>query len=261
MLSLNIQRSEFQSANVASVEPRKPSNLDSLSQKGGDLEETDETDLCLINSKQSLPASRVRKVRQHYPSTIGAKDGQKSNSGMNVSPSNVRHYRRRMRSFKNSFEGWLNQPDCEDSEPISESESISNTSLSIPRVDDNEAKTINHQDVRGTKKRPVEFPDVEASGPYSDNEDDDADRTVTRPRNNGSRISTSDAEQDTQISIWDSAFESQASLFAGTKTRPEQLQHRKDAYKAAKGRSELSWENNHGLISSSGGHGIEETEL
>lgn len=248
MLSLNIQRSEFQSANVASVEPRGSSHLDALSQKVGDLEETDETDLCLINSKQSLSASRVRKFRQHYPSTIVAKDGQKSNSGMNVSPSNVRHYRRRMRSFKNSVEGWLNQR-------------ISNTSLSLPRVDDKEAKTKNHQAVRGTKKRPVEFPDVEASGPYSDNEDDDADRTVTRPRNNGSRINTSGAEQDTQISIWDSAFESQASLFAGTKTRPEQLQHRKDAYKAAKGRSELSWENNHGLISSSGGHGIEETEL
>lgn len=250
MLSLNTQRSEFQSANVTSVESRGPSNLDTLSQKSGDLEETDDVDLCLINSKQSLPASRIRNFKQHYPSTIVARDSQKINTRMKMSPSNVRHYRRRMHSFKNSFGGWLNEPEgCKD------------TSWSIPPADDNEAKDAYHQVVRGTKKRPAEFPDVQASGPHSDNEEHDSDRTVTRPRNHGSRINTSGVEHDTQISLWDSAFESQASLFAGTKTKPEQVQHRKDAYKAAKGRSELSWENDHGLISASGGHGIEETEL
>ncbi|MCJ1425154.1 hypothetical protein MMC29_003042 [Sticta canariensis] len=260
MLSLNTQRSEFQSANVTSVEVRGPSNLDALSQKSGDLEETDE-DLCLINSKQSLSASRVRKFKQHYPSTMVARDSQKNNTRMKVSPSNVRHYRRRMHSFKNSFGGWLNQPDCEDSELTSESERVYYTSLPIPLVDDNEAKDTNHQAVRGTTKRPVEFPDVQTSGPRSDNKEHDSDRIVTRPNIHGSQIHTSGAEHDTQISIWGSAFESQASPFAGTKTRPEQVQHRKDAYKAAKGRSELSWENDHGLISSNGGHGIEETEL
>lgn len=262
MLSRNTQRSEFQSTNVTSVEPRGPSNLDALSQKSGDWEETDDVDLGLINSKQSLSASRVRKFKQHYPTTIVARNSQKSNTRMKVSPSNVRHYRRRMHSFKDSFGVWLNQPDCEDSELTLESERISScNSLPIPLVDDDEAKDTNHQAVCGTKKRPVEFPDVQASGPRSDNKEHDSDRIFTRPNNHRSQIHTSGAEHDTQISIWDSAFESQASPFAETKTRPEQVQHRKDAYKAAKGRSELSWKNDHGLISSSGGHGIEETEL
>lgn len=152
------------------------------------------------------------------------------------------------------------QADYEGSELALKSERISYASLSIPLVDDNKARDAAHQAVRGAKKRPFEVPDDSASSSHFDGEKHDSDRFIASPGVHVSRMYDG-AGHDTQISFCDSAFESQASLHARTKTRPEQVRHRKDAYRAAKGRSELSWENDHALISASGGHGIEETEL
>lgn len=156
--------------------------------------------------------------------------------------------------------GAFARADCEQSELSLESESISYNSLSIALADDNEAGDAVHQAVRGTKKRSTEVPNDPASSSHLVSDGHDPDRIIARPRIQVSRILDS-AGLDTQISLCDSAFESQASLHARTKTRPEQMQDRKNAYRAAKGRSDLSWENDHDLISASGGHSIEETEL
>ena len=66
---------------------------------------------------------------------------------------------------------------------------------------------------------------------------------------------------ETQISLNDSAFESQPSLHDELETSLEHVQNRKEAYRAANRQNGFSWEINNGLISSSGGHGTEETEL
>lgn len=381
MLSLKTQRSELQSEDVSSAEPR---NFDIISQKSGDLRETDDT-VCLSDPEQSFSASFVRSSERHCNNTITAKDAQKVDTWMIALPSNIRHYRRRLHGVRNSFEGWLNQPEvCEalpksdvydaaqpqrlnsdlpnttsqiklatepskpyyvlepstttrkdmvhfncrwlgcdssfgdrpslrehvldrhlaksnvvgslpyiclwrgcnaassppfslarffiehldqkhglravtqtdyaDSKLTSESERVFSHSVSIPPVDDNEARDATHQVVRGTKTIPMGVLDHSASSSHIDCEGHHSNMIIASPKIHVSR-------HDTEISLCDSAFESQASLHAGTKTRPEQVQHRKDAYRAAKGWSKLSWENDHRLISTSGGHGIEEAEL
>lgn len=145
--------------------------------------------------------------------------------------------------------------DREHSELSLEPGSISYTPLSILLVDDNEAGDAVHQTVRVTKKRSTEVPNDPAYSSHLVSEGHDSDRIIARPRILDS------AGLDTQISLCDLAFESQGSLHARTKTRPEQMQDRNDAYRAAKGRSDLNWENDYGLISTSGGHSIEEIEL
>lgn len=367
---------------MKSVEPHGLPNLNTISQKSGDLKETDDKDFCLISPNKLVPLSAVQVFNRHCHSTTIAKDSQNINSKTTALPSNIRNYRRRLHGVRNTFGGWLNQPegckaspksdiydaaqpqklkldpsmepaqpcsvlessptarsnmiqfncrwlkcndsfggrpslrehvldrhlpkgsivsspahiclwrgcysanpppfpqtsllmehldrkhglrafaqaDCEDSELALEPGRISYASLSIPLFDDKEARDAAHQAIRDTKKRPFEVPDDPASSSHFDGEKHDSDRIIASPGFHVSRIYDG-AGHDTQISLSDSAFESQASLHARTKTRPEQVRHRKDAYRAAKGRSELSWENDHALISASGSHSIEETEL
>lgn len=66
--------------------------------------------------------------------------------------------------------------------------------------------------------------------------------------------------RETQLSLSTSAFESQGSIRPSVGTNVEKIQHRKEAYKAAR---ELSgdWEVEHGLVSSRTDHDEEEIEL
>ncbi|MCJ1260578.1 Protein artemis [Lobaria immixta] len=250
MISIQTLRPESQSGNIQSAKPYRPPSLDTLRQKSGDSKATDDKDFGLISPKQLLPPSPVRNVKRHCPTTIVAKDSQKISTKMKAQP----HYERRLHNVRNSFGGWLHQLTLE-------SERIPCTASSFPLVDDNEPRDAIHEAVRGTIKGSIEVPDDDpASRAHCDGGGGKSDRMTTGPRIRVSRIDVG-AGHDTQISLYDSAFESQASLHARTKTKKGQVRHRKDAYRAAKGRSELSWENDHGLISTSGGHGIEETEL
>lgn len=250
MISLHTLRPESQSGSMKSAKPYGPPSLDTLRQESGDLKATDDKDFCLISPKQSLPPSPVRNVKRHCPNTTVAKDSQKISTKMKAQP----HYEHRLHGVRNSFGGWLNQLTLE-------SERIPCTASSFPLVDDNEPRDAIHEAVRGTNKRSKEVTDDDpASRAHVDGEGGKSNRMNTGPRIRVSRIDDG-AEHDTQISLYDSAFESQASLDARTKTKTGQVRHRKDAYRAAKGRSELSWENDQSLISTTGGHGIEETEL
>ena len=65
---------------------------------------------------------------------------------------------------------------------------------------------------------------------------------------------------ETQVTISDTVFESQSSRNSNPDSRAVRLQHRKEAYKAAKESSGI-WGVDYGLISSSAHHGNEEVEL
>lgn len=67
-------------------------------------------------------------------------------------------------------------------------------------------------------------------------------------------------DSDTQVTISDTAFESQSPHSSNPDIRAVKMQQRKEAYKAAKEPNAI-WGITHGLISSNGHHGAEEVEL
>lgn len=73
-------------------------------------------------------------------------------------------------------------------------------------------------------------------------------------------LTESPLNSDTQVTISDTAFESQSPQSSNTDTRAVKMQQRKEAYKAAKEPNTI-WGIAHGLISSNGHHGAEEVEL
>ncbi|MCJ1466635.1 hypothetical protein MMC07_005255 [Pseudocyphellaria aurata] len=374
MLLLHTKPAEMQSCNTTSVEPPERFDSDTSSQRIEDFKDTNDKDILLTSPTQSLPASPVRNLKRHCPSTrtLVAKDGQNINTGMIELPFDFRQYEQILHSVRNAFVGWLSHPegytvlpksdvydtvqpqnpeiefanitfqldssmeastpycvlehsttkrnelncrwsDCNDSfvnsptlrehvldchlaqvntvdssnyiclwrgchnansSPFSNARQVirhldqkhglktfteSNGVNSELTFDKNEATDAIHPGVRGIKERFIEAPNDPISSFQFDSEGHDSDRNNTSHTIYNPRINST--EHDSQISLCDSAFESQASLPGGSKTKPEQLRHRKDAYRAAKGRSKLSWENDPGLISTTGGHGIEETDL
>ena len=123
----------------------------------------------------------------------------------------------------------------------------------------------------GTQFHPVELSDSDETADSATDEE----RTPIRTRKKKNNIAGLDGanelegddkdremERDTQVTLSDSAFESQEQ---GQEQRQgyrdakrTRVEHRKIAYKAAKEPSGTTWE---GLISSGGGHGTEEVEL
>ena len=262
MQLLHTQHSESLPGSKTSVEPRRLSNSNTLGQRTVELKASEDKDLHFMSPKTSLPASPVRKVKLHCPSATVPRGSPKISTGMKARPSNIRRYRGRLHGVRKSFVGWLNQPGRCKVSPKSDIFKVAQPQKLLSDL----ANSISQLEATTEPAKPYDtlestmVVDSPASSAQFDNEGHDTDRVIGGPTISMSRIDDSPTN-DTQISLCDSAFESQASLHARTKTESEHLQYRKDAYRAARGRSGLGWEDNHGLISASGGHGTEETEL
>ena len=127
----------------------------------------------------------------------------------------------------------------------------------------------------GTQFHPVELSDSDETADSATDSATDDERTPIRTRKKKNNIAGLDGanelegddkdremERDTQVTLSDSAFESQEQ---GQEQRQgyrdakrTRVEHRKLAYKAAREPGGTTWE---GLISSGGGHGTEEVEL
>lgn len=112
----------------------------------------------------------------------------------------------------------------------------------------------------GTQSRPIEIFDGSALKQDSEYEGLDRDGRITTLEAREASIDETQVPES-QLSLSDSAFESQTSHHDGPKTSFKHVQHRKEAYRAATRQRGFSWETDNGLISSSGGHGTEEIEL
>ena len=109
----------------------------------------------------------------------------------------------------------------------------------------------------GTQAEPIELSDGDPQG----NQDGDflLDE-LPEPDEVPGASCESQLDSETQVTISDTAFESQSPRTSNPDSRAVRLQQRKEAYKAAKESSGI-WGVDHGLISSSAHHGNEEVEL
>ena len=115
----------------------------------------------------------------------------------------------------------------------------------------------------GVQAKPIELSDSSSS--CADNDENDKGEGFLLdelPNQEGFLDSDSLIEwgQETQLSLSTSAFESQGSNGQSPETNTKKIQHRKEAYTAAR---ELSgaWEVEHGLVSLRASHNEEEIEL
>ena len=115
----------------------------------------------------------------------------------------------------------------------------------------------------GTQAKPIELSDSLSSG-TDDDENDKANYIhpgqLPIQRDLADSDNLTQPGQETQLSLSTSAFESQGSTGPSVRTNMGKIQHRKEAYKAAR---ELSgdWKVEHSLISSRTSHEEEEIEL
>ena len=121
-------------------------------------------------------------------------------------------------------------------------------------------KTNSPEDVyRGTQAQPIELSDGDPSSQGNEVggfllED------MPEPDDTQDAFEESQPDPETQVTLSDTAFESQSSHTSNPGIKKTRLQKRKEAYKAAKEPSGI-WETDYGLISSNAHHGEEEIEL
>ena len=110
---------------------------------------------------------------------------------------------------------------------------------------------------RGTQAAPIELSD---SGPSSQRNDAGAFllEEIPEPEDISNALCESPLDRGTQVTLSDTAFESQSSQRSNPDVKAVRLQHRKGAYTAA---NSGSWGLDNGLISSMAHHGEEEVEL
>lgn len=112
---------------------------------------------------------------------------------------------------------------------------------------------------RGTQAQPIELSDGDPSSQGNEAggfllED------MPEPDDTQDAFEESQPDPETQVTLSDTAFESQSSHMSNPGIKKTRLQQRKEAYKAAKEPSGI-WETDYGLISSNAHHGEEEIEL
>ena len=112
---------------------------------------------------------------------------------------------------------------------------------------------------RGTQAQPIELSDGDPSSQGNEAggfllED------MPEPDDTQDAFEESQPDPETQVTLSDTAFESQSSHTSNPGIKKTKLQQRKEAYKAAKEPSGI-WETDYGLISSNAHHGEEEIEL
>lgn len=114
----------------------------------------------------------------------------------------------------------------------------------------------------GTQDAPIELSD--ASLPGSDCDDHKAGEflleEMPEPESMSNPALGSQPGPETQLSLSDTAFESQSPRHHGKHAHGTSIQDRKHAYKAARSFSG-SWDKDYGLMTSFGSHGEEEIEL
>lgn len=201
-------------------------------------------------------------------------------------PADARSPRRKLRNVKQSFEGVRRHPKAEAAldtrnassptlndtgDPLSLADGpISHHPNPRPTTHPDGDPKVNMrqrsrpeddpvQIPRGTQAEPIELSDDERLS--SDNEAGNflferlAEPEHLQKTSDGSQS----GDPDTQLSLSDAAFESQLSHITNPDAKAVRMQHRKEAYKAARGLGGR-WELDHGLVSS--GHlGEEEPEL
>lgn len=112
---------------------------------------------------------------------------------------------------------------------------------------------------RGTQAQPIELSDGDPSSQGNEAggfllED------MPEPDDTQDAFEESQPDPETQVTLSDTAFESQSSHTSNPSIKRTRLQQRKEAYKAAKEPGGI-WETDYGLISSNAHHGEEEIEL
>lgn len=112
----------------------------------------------------------------------------------------------------------------------------------------------------GTQSRPLELSSDSDSDETTDAATDDERIPIKTHRKNITGFDGAQEERDTQLTLSDSAFESQeqGQEQADGSAGATRVQHRKAAYEAVRERNGARWD---GLVSSSNGHGKEELEL
>ena len=110
-----------------------------------------------------------------------------------------------------------------------------------------------------TQAEPIELSDGDPSS-QGDEAGDFLLEETPEPGGILNALNKSQLGSETQVTISDTAFESQSPHTSNSGTKAVKLQRRKEAYKAAKEPNGI-WGINHGLISSDAHHGDEEIEL
>ena len=114
------------------------------------------------------------------------------------------------------------------------------------------------EQILGTQAKPIELPDGVSSQSNSQSQGNFLLEDLPEPEN--IKADTNEhSVPETQISLSDSAFESQLSNLSPQK-QEAQIHYRKHAYKAAR-YCNGAWAEDHGLMSSGANHGNEEVEL
>lgn len=138
------------------------------------------------------------------------------------------------------------------------------------RIDDDQGKATQHpitpiRPLRGSHTDPIGLPDKDGSNFDFDADGSEADRCyllgdLPEPNIVPEQELDSQLDTDTQLTLSDSAFDTQSSYCVDIEKQVAKVQHRKDAYKAARKINGL-WQSEYYLVSSGAHHGIEELEL
>lgn len=122
--------------------------------------------------------------------------------------------------------------------------------------------TVAPQDIpKGTQACPIDLSDVSDKDVDSDATTDGESSAPAARIKNMADADVNEVEGDTQVTLTDSAFDSQSQVQQDQPTIGSKLRNRKEAYRAAKELVESGWVNDFVIVSSNSAHDNEEMEL